>query len=84
MRDVLNSLHSFLTSESDPDLLESTLVGRKSLVDRLEELVIESATSGNKLQRLIIGPRGSGKTHVLKVLHNRISNNEEFKEKLIR
>ena len=67
MSDGLNSLHSFLAAESAPELLENTLVGREDLAAKLEESVIESATSGNKLQRLIIGPRGSGKTHVLKV-----------------
>ena len=82
MSEGLNYLQTFNPKESSSDLLEYTLIGRKGLVDRLEELVIESSTSGNKLQRLIIGPRGSGKTHVLKVLHNRILQRAELKNKL--
>lgn len=74
----LNYLQTFNPVESKPELLEHTLIGRKDLVDRLEEFVIESTQSGNKLQRLIIGPRGSGKTHVLKVLHNRIFNRRDL------
>ena len=79
----INYLQTFNPVESKPELLEHTLVGRKDLVERLEELVIESSESGNKLQRLIIGPRGSGKTHVLKVLHDRIFNNAKLENKLI-
>ena len=65
MQEGLNYLQTFNPGESKPELLEHTLVGRKDLVDRLEELVIESSKGGNKFQRLIIGPRGSGKTHNL-------------------
>ena len=79
----LNYLQTFNPVESKPELLEHTLIGRKDLVDRLEELVIESTQSGNKLQRLIIGPRGSGKTHVLKVLHNRIFNRRDLVDNLV-
>jgi tetratricopeptide (TPR) repeat protein len=83
MDEGLNYLQTFNPVESKPELLEHTLIGRKDLVDRLEELVIESAQSGNKLQRLIIGPRGSGKTHVLKVLHNRIFNRRNLVDNLV-
>ncbi len=83
MDEGLNYLQTFNPVESKPELLEHTLVGRKDLVDRLEELVIESTQSGNKLQRLIIGPRGSGKTHALKVLHNRIFNRRDLIDNLV-
>ncbi|MBA3016944.1 MAG: tetratricopeptide repeat protein [Proteobacteria bacterium] len=79
----LNYLQTFNPVESKPELLEHTLVGRKDLVDRLEELVIESTQTGNKLQRLIIGSRGSGKTHALKVLHNRIFNRRDLVDNLV-
>ncbi len=82
MDDGLNYLQTFNPGESKSELLEHTLIGRKDLVDRLEELVIEGSNSGNKFQRLIIGPRGSGKTHVLKVIHNRILQRTDLKDKL--
>ncbi|NIM17077.1 MAG: hypothetical protein GTO45_34175 [Candidatus Aminicenantes bacterium] len=78
----LNYLQTFNPIESKAELLEKTLIGRKDLVDLLEKLVIESATTGNKHQRLIIGPRGSGKTHLLRVLYNRVSTNSELKDQL--
>lgn len=77
----VNFLQTFSPADSNPELLEHTLIGRKDLADRLEELVIESITSGNKHQRLIIGPRGTGKTHTLKVLQNRLINKENLKSK---
>ena len=77
------SLQSFSPIWTDPEILEQTLIGRKALVDRLEELTIDGAGGPNKHQRLIVGVRGSGKTHVLKVLHNRLWQNEEIKKRLL-
>ena len=82
MNNRLNSLQTFNPRETKAEVLEKTLVGRRDLVDGLEELVLESIQGGNKIQRLIIGPRGSGKTHVQKVLHDRIFNNDGLKDKL--
>ena len=77
------TLQPFSPRWTDPELLERTLVGRKDLVDRLEQLVLEGAGGPNKYQRLIIGPRGSGKTHILKVLHTRLWRNAELKNRLL-
>jgi tetratricopeptide (TPR) repeat protein len=52
--------------------LERVLVARESLLEQMMACVRESATTGNKHQRLVIGPRGMGKTHLITVLHNRI------------
>lgn len=82
MDEGLNYLQTFNPVESKPELLEKTLIGRKKVVDMLEKSVIESATTGNKLQRLIIGPRGGGKTHLLRVLYNRVSKRSKLKDKL--
>lgn len=82
MNEGLDYLQTFNPAESRADLLEQTLVGRKDIVDYLEELVMESATSGNLCQNLIIGPRGSGKTHLLRVLYNRVSTDPRLKDKL--
>jgi Cdc6-like AAA superfamily ATPase len=82
MNEGLSHLQTFNPVESKPELLEKTLIGREHIVDLLEKSVIESATTGNKLQRLIIGPRGSGKTHLLRVLYNRVSSRSDLKGKL--
>jgi tetratricopeptide (TPR) repeat protein len=77
------TLQPFSPRWTDPELLEKTLVGRRVLVDKLEQLAIEGAGGPNKYQRLIIGPRGSGKTHVLKVLHTRLWRNASLKDRLL-
>ena len=77
------SLQSFSPAWADPEILEKTLVGRKALVDRLEELAIDGAGGPSKHQRLIVGVRGSGKTHVLRALRNRLWRNEELKKRLL-
>ena len=77
------TLQSFAPGWCDPGLLEKTLVGRKDLVDRLEELALDGAGGPNKHQRLIVGARGSGKTHVLRVLRNRLWSNGQLRERLL-
>jgi len=79
----IRTLQSFSPGWSDQEILEKTLVGRRDLVDRLEELAIDGAGGPNKHQRLIIGFRGSGKTHVLRVIHNRLWSDEELKKRLL-
>src|ERR1019366_4612938 len=78
-----STLQPFAPRWTDPDLLEKILVGRKALVDKLEQLAIEGAGGPNKYQRLIIGPRGSGKPHVLKVLHTRLMRNQAVRDRLL-
>ena len=52
------TLLSFAPRWTDPEILDKTLVGRRDLVDRLEELAIDGAGGPNKHQRLIVGPGG--------------------------
>lgn len=77
------TLQTFSPRWTDDELLEKTLAGRRELVDRFEALARDGAGGPNKHQRLIIGVRGSGKTHVLKVLHNRLWRDEPLKERLL-
>jgi tetratricopeptide (TPR) repeat protein len=77
------TLLTFSPRWTDEDLLERTLAGRRDLVDRLEHLAHDGAGGPNKHQQLIIGVRGSGKTHVLKVLHNRLWKDEGLKSRLL-
>ena len=77
------TLLSFSPRWADEQLLESTLAGRRELVDRLEELARDGAGGANKHQRLIVGVRGSGKTHVLKVLHNRLWKDDDLRKRLL-
>ena len=76
-------LLSFSANTIDPEILEATLVGRKKVVDRLEHELSEKILKGQTYQSLLIAPRGSGKTHITKVLHHRIKSNESLSDKVL-
>lgn len=66
----------------DASRLEQTLIGRKHIADWLEKQVLNFVGTGQPLRELLIGPRGSGKTHLLGVLYNRIASRPEVQQKL--
>lgn len=73
---------SFTPSEADPETLEAMLVGRSRIARRLVERIRDSATSGEKHQDLLIGPRGIGKTHLLSLVRHRIKEDDSLHHKL--
>jgi len=75
-------MYIFNSKIEDAGKLENSLVGRNLIVDQLEKMVIETANHGTLFQNIIIGPRGSGKTHLLKVLYNRIHANRKILGKI--
>ena len=79
----VKTLQSFAPNWGDPELLEKTLVGRRELVDRLARLAADGASGATLYQQLIIGSRGSGKTHIIRVLHNRLRAMETIRERLV-
>ena len=79
----LKTLQSFAPNWGDPELLEETLVGRRALVDRLLQLAVDGANGQTLHQQLLVGARGSGKTHVIRVLQNRLRAMEALREKLL-
>ena len=68
----LGSILSFSAKSVNPKILEALLVGREKLVNQLENRVKNIAKDGLNHQVLIVGARGTGKTHMLSVLHHRI------------
>ena len=79
----LDSISRFSPGNCAPELLESMLVGRGELVDRLEKTVLDSVETGAGHNWLLIGPRGAGKTHVLAILYNRIDRNSEIRPRVV-
>lgn len=73
---------TFTPSQSDRETLESLFVARESLAEGLMAAIQESATSGNKHQRLVIGPRGIGKTHLVALLYHRVQADEALAAQL--
>jgi tetratricopeptide (TPR) repeat protein len=73
---------TFTPSQSDPETLEDLFVAREKLAQRILDGIQESAASANKHQRLLIGPRGIGKTHLVALLHHRVRRDAELDDRL--
>jgi tetratricopeptide (TPR) repeat protein len=56
-----------------PAVLERLFVGRSELLDELIDKVSKSILSRSKHHLLLVGPRGSGKTHLIALLHQRLT-----------
>ena len=72
----------FTPSRTEPELLESIFVQRQALLKDIQERVADSVTSGNMHHVLLIGPRGIGKTHLISLLHHRVTQDPALTEKL--
>ena len=67
----LGSILSFSAKSVNPKILEALLVGREKIVNQLENRVKNIVNDGLNHQVLIVGARGTGKTHILSVLHHK-------------
>ena len=72
----------FTPSRTDPQVLEEIFVQRQGMLADIVERVRESALTGNKHQILLIGPRGIGKTHLIALLHHRMTQNPALAKKI--
>jgi tetratricopeptide (TPR) repeat protein len=66
----------------DPALLERTLCGREHVARMLTERARDSALGSARHQQLVYGPRGSGKTHLLTVVVNRLRADPELRHRV--
>ncbi len=64
------------------DLLEAIFVQREVMVRDAEAKIADGATSRNKYHLLYVGPRGSGKTHLVTVLGNRLQQCADLRDRL--
>ncbi|HWO24750.1 MAG TPA: AAA family ATPase [Kofleriaceae bacterium] len=63
-----------------PDVLERLFIGRSGLLDELIAKVSRSVLSKDKQHILLVGPRGSGKTHATALLHRRLKTDPKLAE----
>jgi predicted AAA+ superfamily ATPase len=73
---------TFNPSTMSSELLEATFVQREILATRLVELFEESAVRASKHNVLLVGPRGIGKSHLVSLVHNRLSAKRELASRL--
>ncbi|WP_212005576.1 hypothetical protein [Chitinophaga sp. HK235] len=67
----VNTVLSFGAKSVNPDILEQLLVGRSDAANYLFNAVKAIAEYGNNQQILVIGQRGMGKTHLIRILYHR-------------
>src|SRR5689334_1440552 len=72
----------FTPSRTEPEVLEEIFVQRQEMLADIVERVRESAVTGNKHHILLIGPRGIGKTHLIALLHYRITQDPALADKV--
>ncbi len=72
----------FTPSRTEPRVLEEIFVQRQEMLANIVERVRESALTGNKHQILLVGPRGIGKTHLIALLHHRITQDSKLSKKV--
>ncbi|HAX79873.1 MAG TPA: hypothetical protein DCY88_29570 [Cyanobacteria bacterium UBA11372] len=65
------------------ETLEAMFVKRHELAKDLVEVIRISATTANKHFRLLIGPRGIGKTHMMALIYHRVAKMEDLRDKLL-
>lgn len=70
-------ISAFTPGHTDPERLERISVQRTSLVRRITERLVRSMITGDKHHILLVGPRGSGKTHVVTLVMNRLQQRPE-------
>jgi hypothetical protein len=75
-------LSRFTPSRTDPAILERIFVQREALARDTVERVRESVLTGNKHHLLFIGPRGSGKTHFVSLIHHRIAADDSLRDRM--
>jgi tetratricopeptide (TPR) repeat protein len=75
-------LSRFTPSMMSADLLEKVFVQRGDIADRITEVVRESILTPSKHHILVVGSRGIGKTHLLSLVHNRISGQEDLNDQV--
>jgi Cdc6-like AAA superfamily ATPase len=68
----LSTFLSFGAKSVQPEILEELLIGRQQNVDYLAKCVNDIAYEGLNHQLMVVGRRGMGKTHILRVLYHRL------------
>ncbi|EFV12990.1 helix-turn-helix domain-containing protein [Segniliparus rugosus] len=65
------------------DRLDRVTVGSGPLIERLAERITQASATGARPHTLVIGPYGSGKTHVLKLAQHRALRQVRAKEHIL-
>src|SRR5947207_1566698 len=75
-------LSRFTPSRTPHEVLERIFVQREALAKDAEERFQAAASGGGKPHLLFVGPRGSGKTHLVALLFHRLAASEAARDRL--
>ncbi len=75
-------ISAYTPSNTDPETRARIFVQRHKLLRKVISWCEESMLTGNKHHLLFIGPRGSGKTHLVAMVHDSVSRNPRLGEKM--
>ncbi len=73
----------------EPDILASNLVGRTQELKTIKEILTKAADGGSLDHALLIGPKGIGKSHLLRLVYSAVLGSTKvwgfgkFKQKLV-
>ena len=76
-------LFRFTPSLMEREALEAIFVQRQDMVQRVLDLIRESALTASKHHTLLIGPRGIGKTHLVSLIYHRAVAMEDLRDRLL-
>jgi tetratricopeptide (TPR) repeat protein len=68
----LRQLRPYTPAREDPAELSARTVGRDELIDTVVRRLRTAATTGNRPHTLLVGPRGAGKSHLIRVALHRL------------
>jgi DNA polymerase III delta prime subunit len=74
------SISAYTPSNTDPELLKRIFVQREKLLERIVDRLERSMTTGDKHHMLLVGPRGSGKTHLVSLAAWDLQQREDLQD----
>ncbi len=75
-------ISAYTPSNTDPETRRRIFVQRHKLLARSVRWCQESMLTGNKHHLLFIGPRGSGKTHLVSMIHDSLVENPALRDRM--
>lgn len=81
-RPPVRRVRPFTPAQESPALLSERTVGRAVILDTLDRRLLSAATTKSRAHTLLIGPRGSGKTHLVSVAIHRALKRPEVARQL--
>jgi len=75
-------LSRFTPSLMTPEALEAVFVQREELAQRVIDLIRDSTLTQSKHHTLLIGPRGTGKTHLIALIYHRIKTAADLRDRM--